>query len=158
MDETTFSIFVDEMGGVSLTTNASVPASTVDSKGVPLGSVTLSGPQAVAYATYSAPGEAASAQATRFGQVVDALMAKLPTYSNSVQAYLNQLGLIPDPSLPLSKLSPILAALAAQQSAGKVTVAMLPLNADDSLNASAASSVVSSLLGGTVAKASASAS
>jgi hypothetical protein len=157
MDETTFGIFVDELGGLSLTTNAAVPASTADPKGVPLGSTTLTGVQAVAYATYSASGESPTAQAERFAQVMDALIAKLPPYANEVGAYLNLLGLIPDPSLPLSKLNPILAALAAQQHAGKVTVATLPLTSGDALNATAAASAVSQLLGGTV-KASASAS
>jgi anionic cell wall polymer biosynthesis LytR-Cps2A-Psr (LCP) family protein len=150
MDETTFGIFIDNLGGVSLTTNTSIPASTADPKGVTQGTVTLSGVQAVAYATYTASGEAATAQSARFGQVLNALMAKLPTESSAVQAYLNQLGLIPDPSLPLSKLSPILAALAAQENAGAVTVATLPLTSGNALNQTAASSVVSKLLGGTV--------
>lgn len=150
MDETTFGIFVDDVGGISLTTNTSVPASAIDPKGVPQGSVTLTGVQAVAYATYTASGEASTAQAARFGQVLNALVAKLPTYSNSVQAYLNQLALIPDPALPLSKLSAVLATLAAQQNAGKVTVTTLPLTSGDSLNETAAAAVVSRLLGGTV--------
>ena len=157
MDETTFGIFVDELGGLPLTTNAAVPASAADPKGVPLGSTTLTGVQAVAYATYSASGESATGQAERFAQVMDALIAKLPPYANEVGAYLNLLGLIPDPSLPLSKLNPILAALAAQRNAGRVTVATLPLTSGDALNATAAASAVSQLLGGTV-KASASAS
>jgi LytR cell envelope-related transcriptional attenuator len=156
MDETTFGIFVDELGGLALTTNAAVPASTADPKGVPEGTGTLTGVQAVAYATYEGSGEAATAQAVRFGQVLNALMAKMPTYNDSVEAYLNQLGLIPDPSLPLSKLSPILAALAAQQQGNRVTVATLPLTTGNSLNDTAAAKIVSTLLGGT-AKAGASA-
>jgi len=156
MDETTFGIFVDELGGVSLTTNTAVPASTADPKGVTQGTVTLSGAQAVAYATYTASGEAATAQAARFGQVLNALVANIPAYPVSVEAYLTNLGLIPDPSLPISKLGPILAALAAQQNAGRVTVATLPLTSGDALNATAAAAIVSKLLGGT-AKAGASA-
>jgi hypothetical protein len=150
IDETTFTILVDDLGGLSLTTNTAVPASGTDTKGVPLGSTSLSGAQAVAYATYSASGEAANAQAARFGQVMNALIAKLPTISNEVTSYLNLLGLIPDPSLPLSKLSPILAALAAQQNAGAITVATLPLTSGDELNETAAAAVVNKLLGGTV--------
>ena len=152
IDETTFGIFVDEIGGISLTTNTAVPASPADPKGVPAGPTKLSGVQAVAYATYQAPGEPATAQAARFGQVLNALFAALPSISVSVTAYLNQLGLIPDPSLPLAKLSPIIAALAAQQSAGKVSVATLPLAADgsDALNATGASEIVAKYLGGTL--------
>lgn len=156
MDETTFGIFVTELGGVTLTTNTAVPASTADPTGVTQGTVTLTGVQAVAYATYEGSDEAATAQAVRFGQVLNALLAKIPTFNDSVEAYLNQLGLIPDPSLPLTKLSPILAALAAQQQGGRVTVATLPLTTGDSLNDTAAAEIVSSLLGGT-AKAGASA-
>ncbi|MBR7831391.1 LytR C-terminal domain-containing protein, partial [Actinospica sp. MGRD01-02] len=150
IDETTFTILVDDLGGLSLTTNTAVPASGADTKGVPLGSTSLTGAQAVAYATYSASGEAATAQAARFGQVMNALIAKLPTISNEVTSYLNLLGLIPDPSLPLSKLSPILAALAAQQNAGAITVATLPLTSADELNETAAAAIVNKLLGGTV--------
>ncbi|HET9170302.1 MAG TPA: hypothetical protein VFN97_12740 [Actinospica sp.] len=157
MDETTFGIFVDEIGGLSVTTNTAVPASAADPKGVPLGATTLTGVQAVAYATYAKPGESAGAQAARFGQVMDALIAKLPSYTNEVQSYLNLLGLIPDPSLPLSKLSPLLAVLAAQRNAGQVTLATLPLTSSGTLDAGSAAAVVSRLLGGTV-KASATAS
>jgi len=149
MDETTFGIFITNIGGITLTTNTAVPASTADPSGVAEGTETLTGVQAVAYATYSASGEAATAQAARFGQVMNALMAKMPTDWISVRAYLNQLGLIPDPALPINKLSPILAALAAQQQAGRVTVATLPLTSSDSLNATAAAEVVAKLLGGT---------
>jgi hypothetical protein len=134
-----------------------VPATTADPKGVKAGSDTLTGAQAVAYATYQASGESGSVQAARFGQVVEALMAKMPSSNISVSAYLKQLALIPDAELPLTKLSPILAALAAQQAAGQVTVATLPLAADGSntLNSAGAAQIVSKLLGGT-AKASAS--
>ena len=156
MDETTFGIFVTELGGVTLTTNTAVPASTADPAGVTQGTVTLTGAQAVAYATYEGSDEAATAQAVRFGQVLNALLAKIPTFNDSVEAYLNQLGLIPDPSLPLTKLSPILAALAAQQQGGRVTVATLPLTTGNALNDTAAAEIVSNLLGGT-AKAGASA-
>lgn len=152
IDETTFGIFVDELNGISLTTNAAVPPTSADPKGVPAGQSTLTGVQAVAYATYQASGEPVAAQAARFGQVLDALFAKMPAYSVSVTAYLNQLGLIPDPTLPLSKLSPILAGLAAQQAAGRMTVAKLPLtgNGSSALNTTGASEIVSKLLGGTV--------
>jgi hypothetical protein len=156
IDETSFGIFVQNLGGITLTTNTALPATTADPKGVTAGTVTLTGQQAVAYATYQGTGEAATAQAVRFGQVMNALMAKMPTYSDSVEAYLNQLGIIPDPALPVSKLGPILAALAAQQAAGRVTVATLPLTTGDALNETAAAEIVSKLLGGT-AKAGASA-
>ena len=150
MDETTFGIFVDNIGGITLTTNTAVPASTADPKGVAQGTEKLTGVQAVAYATYQASGEASTAQPVRFGQVLNALMAALTPSLDSVEAYLNQLGLIPDPSLPINKLSPVLVALAAQQQAGRVKVEALPLTSNNSLNDSAAAAIVSKLLGGTV--------
>ena len=152
MDETTFGILVTYLDGLSLTTNTAVPASSADPTGVPAGTTTLTGVQAVAYATYQASGEPASAQAARFAQVLTALMNKMPTYSVSVNAYLNQLGLITDPALPVSKLGPFLASLAAQQAAGLMTVATLPLTSDgsNSLNYTGATQIVSKLLGGTL--------
>jgi len=152
MNETTFSIFVDELGGLNVTTNTDIPTSSTDPAGVKQGPDSLTGAQAVAYATYQAPGESDSAQAVRFGQVVTAMMAKLPSFGNAVSAQLNQLGLITKPSMPLTKLSPILAALAAQQAAGKVTEVVLPLSQDgtDSLNYAASAPIVAKLLGGTM--------
>lgn len=153
MNETTFAIFVDELGGLTVTTNTDIPATSADPSGVKQGTaVTLSGAQTVAYATYQATGESDSAQAVRFGQVVSAMMAKMPTFGNAVSAQLNQLGLITKPSMPLTKLSPILAALAAQQAAGKVTEVVLPLSQDgtDSLNYTAATPIVAKFLGGTM--------
>lgn len=151
MDEITFGIFIDELGGLTLNTNTAVPATSADPTGVKEGAVSLDGVQSVAYATYQAPGESDSAQAVRFGQVVTALLAKMPQFGNAVSAQLNQLGLITKPSMPLSKLSPILAALAAQQGAGKVTEVVLPLSQDgsDTLNYTAAAPIVAKLLGGT---------
>jgi anionic cell wall polymer biosynthesis LytR-Cps2A-Psr (LCP) family protein len=152
MDEITFGIFVDELGDLSVNTNTAIKASTADPSGVQQGDVTLDGAQSVAYATYQAPGEPISAQATRFGQVVTAMLTKLPSLSNAVSAQLNQLGLITKPAMPLSKLSPILAALAGQQDAGKVTEQILPLNQDgsDTLDYTAAAPIVAKLLGGTM--------
>lgn len=152
MNETTFSIFVDELGGLAMTTNTAIPATTADPSGVKEGLGSLTGAQAIAYATYQAPGESDSAQAVRFGQVVTALMTQMPTFGNAVTNQLNTLGLITKPSMPLSKLSPILAALAAQQAAGKVSEVVLPLSQDgtDSLNYTAAAPIVAKLLGGTM--------
>ena len=152
MDETTFGILVTYLEGLSLTTNTAVPASSADPAGVPAGKTSLTGVQAVAYATYQAAGEPASAQAARFGQVLTALMNAMPNYPVSVNADLNKLGLITDPALPVSKLGPFLASLAAQQAAGLMTVATLPLTSDgsNSLNYTGAAQIVSKLLGGTL--------
>ena len=181
LDESTFAVLIDSFGGVQLTTNAAVPAvngaaaptpgasasatasatataaagvagSTATSPAVPLGSAKLTGAQAMAYALYKAPGEPISAQVNRFGQVLTAMLQEMPTTAELVTAYLNQLGVVYDPSLPESKVATILAQMAAEQQAGNFTVKALPLqdNSTNQLDFTAAGPIISSLLGGTV--------
>jgi hypothetical protein len=149
MDETTFAALVDEMDGLPVTTTVAVPAGA-SRPAVALGKETLTGAQAVAYAAYTVKGESAEAQTDRFGQVVAAMLAVLPTNPVVVTGYLNHLGIVNDPTLPESRLSPILGALAAEQQAGKFTVQPLPMRTDGSeeLDYQAASPVVANLLGG----------
>ncbi len=154
MDETTFAALIDEIGGVQVTTDTAVPAATASAgptaPAVAKGSEKLTGAQAISYATYSAPGDSPTAQAQRFGQVVTALLAVLPTEATSITADLGHIGIIDDPSLPESKLSPILASLAYEQQAGAFTVQALPLRSDGSmeLDYAAAAPIVTRLLGG----------
>jgi hypothetical protein len=154
MDETTFAALIDELGGIQVTTNAAVPAATATAEptapAFAAGAQKLTGAEALAYATYKAPGEAATAQAQRFGQVVAAVLAMMPPEATSITAELNHVGIIDDPSLPESKLSPILAALAIDQQASAFTVKALPLRADGSmeLDYTAAAPIVNNLLGG----------
>jgi hypothetical protein len=155
MDEITFAGLIDELGGVQVTTNAAVPAVTASptAAAVPQGSEKLTGGQAVAYATYTAKGESTSAQSQRFGQVVAGLLAVLPPDAAAITSYLNHLGIVDDPSLPEAELSPILAALAAEQQAGAFTAKVLPLRTDgtNEMDVQAAGPIVSSLLGGALA-------
>ena len=152
MDEVTFAGLIDEIGGIKLTANAAVPAVTVTptAAAIPAGAGKLTGGQAIAYGTYAAKGEAPGAQSDRFGQVVAALLAALPNDAVAVTSYLNHLGIVDDPALPESKLSPILAALATEQQAGAFTAKVLPVRTDGSneLDFQAAAPIVSSLLGG----------
>ena len=152
MDEITFAGLIDQIGGIQLNADVAVPAATASptADAVAVGNQKLTGGQAVAYSTYTAKGEGPDAQIERFGQVVSGLFAALPTDSGAITAYLNHLGIVDDPALPESKLSPILAALAAEQQAGTFTAKALPLRTDGSneLNVQAAAPIVSSLLGG----------
>lgn len=154
MDEITFAELIDQIGGITLDADTAVPAATASPTAPPVGAghQKLSGPQAVAYATYTRNGDTAAAQPDRFGQVVQAVLAALPADSASITAYLNQLGTVDDPSLPDSKLSPILTSLATEEQAGAFTVQPLPLRTDgsDELDYQAAAPVVSTLLGGAV--------
>jgi anionic cell wall polymer biosynthesis LytR-Cps2A-Psr (LCP) family protein len=152
MDEITFAGLIDEIGGIKLTATAAVPAVTAPptAAAVPAGAGKLTGGQAIAYGTYTAKGEPAIAQGKRFGQVVEGLLAALPTDADAMTAYLNHLGLVDNPALPDSRLSPILAALAASTQAGSFTANTLPLRTDGSneLDSQAAAPIVASLLGG----------
>lgn len=152
MDEVTFAGLIDEIGGIQLNATVAVPAVTASptAAAIPVGNQKLTGNQAVAYGIYAAKGEDPDAQIQRFGQVVSSLLAALPTDSAAITAYLNHLGIVDDPALPESKLSPILAALAAEQQAGAFTAKALPLRADGSnaMNVQAAAPIVSNLLGG----------
>ncbi len=155
MDEVTFAGLIDEIGGIQVDTNTAIPAvnATPSAAPIPKGNDKLTGGQAVAYGTYTAKGEPLTAQSERFGQVVAGLLGALPTDADAITAYLNHLGIVDDPALPESKLSPILAALAAQEQSGAFTAKALPLRNDGSaeMDAQAAAPIVTSLLGGAVA-------
>ncbi len=152
MDKVTFASLIDEIGGIKLTANTAVPAvtATPTAAAIPTGPGKLTGGQAIAYGTYTANGEAPGAQSERFGQVVAGLLNALPAEPVAITSYLNHLGIVDDPSLPESKLSPILAALSAEQQAGAFTAKVLPVRTDGSngMDAQAAGPIVSSVLGG----------
>jgi len=152
MDEITFAGLIDEIGGIQLNANVAVPAATASptAAAIPVGNQKLTGSQAVAYGISTAKGDGPDAQIERFGQVVSSLLAALPTDPGAITAYLNHLGVVDDPALPESKLSPILAALAVEQQAGAFTAKALPVRTDGSnaMNVQAAAAIVSSLLGG----------
>lgn len=152
MDKVTFAGLIDELGGIQINADVAVPAVTASptAAAIPVGNQKLTGGQALAYGTYTAKGDGPDAQIDRFGQVVTGLLAALPTDSGAITAYLNHLGIVDDPSLPESKLSPILAALAVEQQAGAFTAKAIPLRTDGSneMDVQAAAPLVSSLLGG----------
>jgi LytR cell envelope-related transcriptional attenuator len=149
MDETTFAALVDEMNGLPVTTTVAVPAQGT-APAVPLGSDTLSGAQSIAYLTYAPKGEQPAAQVDRFGQIVTALLKTLPTDPIVINGYLNHLGIVNDPALPNSRLTPILAALASEEQSGKFVLDPLPMRTDgsDELDYQGAGPIVTNLLGG----------
>ena len=105
VDEITFAAFIDSIGTVILDTNATVPG--VDGKAVVQqgNREQLSGPQAVLYATYRAPGETPDKQLARFGQVVAAMLAKIPADTSTTEKLLNLQATVPDPDLPNDRLA-----------------------------------------------------
>ncbi|GAA3009706.1 hypothetical protein GCM10020229_21670 [Kitasatospora albolonga] len=144
---------VAQLGSIKVDTNAVVK----DANGkelAPAGkNVTLSGPAAVAYATYQAPGEATEAQLARFGQVMDAVLKVMPTELKDAQDTVRRVGSVLDPSLPEAALGGVLAQLAKLDQSGKLTVSTLKVQPDGTLDEAIAGAQVKEVLGGTVSKA-----
>ncbi|MFI6348983.1 LytR C-terminal domain-containing protein [Streptomyces sp. NPDC050560] len=164
---------VELVGNIDIDTNTDVPdtpakdtsdkgasddakgASDEDAKG---GSVlvrkgenqTLSGPMAVAYATYSAPGEPATAQLERFGQVMLGVLRKLSSDPGAATTTVETLAQILDPSLSDKDLGAFLAKLADHAKVGDYKTTLLAVKPDGTLSQDAVDSVVKNDLGGAV--------
>lgn len=143
---------VDLVGNIDVDTDTDVPdakkgASPLVKKGT---AQTLSGPMAVAYATYRGPDEAEAKQLTRFGQVMRGVLRKISDDPKAATVTVQTLAQILDPSLPEKDLGASLAKLAEHAKIGDYKTALLPVQEDGSLTDSAADSVVKDILGGTV--------
>ncbi|MGW0699365.1 LytR C-terminal domain-containing protein [Streptomyces sp. NPDC002867] len=143
---------VELVGTIDLTTDTEVPgAKKGDEPLVKKGeNQTLDGRAAVAYATYSAPGEAEEKQLQRFGQVMQGVLKKLPDDAESATVVVETLAQILDPSLNERDLGSSLAQLAEHAKGGDYKTALLPVQQDGTLTEQAADSVVKDVLGGSV--------
>ncbi|GGR75991.1 membrane protein [Streptomyces aureoverticillatus] len=146
---------VELVGNIDIDTNADVPDPKAKKKGeAPLvqkgEQQTLSGPMAVAYATYRAPGEAETAQLTRFGQVMQGVLRKLSSDPQAATVTVQSLAQILDPSLKEKDLGTFLAKLADRAKGGDYATALLPVRQDGTLTEKASASVVKDVLGGVV--------
>ncbi|MFE1955565.1 LCP family protein [Streptomyces sp. NPDC059524] len=143
---------VELVGNIEVTTNTDVPDPA--KKGTFLvhkgQEQTLSGPAAVAYATYRAKGEAQTAQLLRFGQVMQGVLRKLSSDPQAATTTVQTLAQILDPSLTEKDLGAFLAKLADHAKEGDYKTALLPVGQDGTLSEAAANSVVEDVLGGTV--------
>ncbi|MGW2383035.1 LytR C-terminal domain-containing protein [Streptomyces sp. NPDC001658] len=144
---------VDLVGNINVDTNIDVPDPAAKKKGeAPLVSKgkdqTLSGKMAVAYATYRASGEAQDAQLERFGQVMQGVLRKLSSDAQGATVTVQTLGQIIEPPLTDKDLGTFLAKLADLAKGGDYKTALLPVQADGTLSASASESVVKDVLGG----------
>lgn len=145
---------VDLVGNIEVDTNADVPDPKAKKKGeAPLVSKgkdqTLSGKMAVAYATYRGSGEAQNAQLERFGQVMQGVMRKLSSDAQGATVTVQTLGQIIEPPLTDKDLGTFLAKLADLAKGGDYKTALLPVQADGTLNTEASAGVVKDVLGGT---------
>ncbi|MFD7131772.1 LCP family protein [Streptomyces sp. NPDC059894] len=145
---------VDLVGNIEVDTDTDVPDPDATKKGqAPLvnkgENQTLSGKMAVAYATYRAEGEAQNAQLERFGQVMQGVLRKVSSDAQAATVTVQTLAQILDPSLTDKDLGAFLAGLADLAKGGDHKTALLPVQADGTLDAEASASVVKDVLGGT---------
>jgi anionic cell wall polymer biosynthesis LytR-Cps2A-Psr (LCP) family protein len=158
---------VELVGNIDITTDTDVPdpapkkgakdaKGSSGGKGTPQPLVkkgegqTLSGPMAVAYATYRAPGEPETAQLSRFGQVMQGVLRKLSSDPQSATVTVQTLAQILDPSLGDKDLGAFLAKLADHAKGGDYRTTLLPVQQDGTLSEEATDRVVKDMLGGTV--------
>ncbi|MGX1547125.1 LytR C-terminal domain-containing protein [Streptomyces adustus] len=145
---------VDLVGNIEVDTDTDVPDPEAEKKNAaPLvhkgKDQTLSGKMAVAYATYSASGEARNAQLERFGQVMQGVLRKVSSDAQGATVTVQTLAQILDPSLTDKDLGAFLAKLADLAKGGDYKTALLPVQDDGTLSAQTSSSVVKDVLGGT---------
>ncbi|MFF3498066.1 LytR C-terminal domain-containing protein [Streptomyces sp. NPDC003247] len=144
---------VDLVGNIEVDTDTDVPDPDAEKGQAPLVNKgedqTLSGKMAVAYATYRAEGEAQNAQLERFGQVMQGVLRKVSSDAQAATVTVQTLAQILDPSLTDKDLGAFLAGLADLAKGGDHKTALLPVQADGTLDAEASASVVKDVLGGT---------
>ncbi|MEV0527742.1 LCP family protein [Streptomyces sp. NPDC050439] len=145
---------VELVGNIDIDTNAEVPDPKAKKGQAPLvkkgEQQTLSGPMAVAYATYRASGEPETAQLDRFGQVMQGVLRKLSSDPQAATTTVQSLAQILDPSLKEKDLGAFLAKLADRAKGGDYSTQTLPVRQDGTLSEKAGASVVKSVLGGAV--------
>ncbi|MFF3642330.1 LCP family protein [Streptomyces sp. NPDC002564] len=145
---------VELVGNIDIDTNADVPDPKAKKGEAPLvkkgGQQTLSGPMAVAYATYRAPGESATAQLERFGAVMQGILRKLSSDPQAATTTVQSLAQILDPSLEEKDLGAFLAKLADRAKGGDYQTTLLPVRQDGTLSEQAGDTVVKDVLGGAV--------
>ncbi|MEU8704794.1 LCP family protein [Streptomyces sp. NPDC048565] len=143
---------VELVGNIEVDTDTAVPdskkgADPLVNKGK---AQTLSGPMAVAYATYQGSGEPESKQLARFGEVMRSVLRKLSEDPKAATLTIETLAQILDPSLPEQDLGASLAKLAGHAKVGDYRTELLPVQGDGTLTEKATEDVVKDVLGGKV--------
>lgn len=160
LDTPYLEILVESLGGITVDTDTAVNGTQKDAGKVLVNegkAQELNGQSAVAYATHRGAGEAQAKQLMRFGQVMQAVLAKMPSDAAMATKTVESLNAIQDPSLPANALGASLAQLAEQAKTGAYSTALLPVQPNGTLSEQATASVVKDVLGGTVKNAGASA-
>jgi anionic cell wall polymer biosynthesis LytR-Cps2A-Psr (LCP) family protein len=153
LDSPYLELLVDSLGDVLVDTDTTVMGTGKD-KGktlVPQGKKQdLNGQAAVVYATYKGPRESQIDQLKRFGQVMQAVLKKMPSAAPDATRSVQALSQILDPSLTDKQLGASLGQLAELAKTGAYDTATLPVLKDGALSERATESVVKEVLGGSV--------
>ncbi|MEV7191132.1 LCP family protein [Streptomyces sp. NPDC093510] len=145
---------VELVGNIDIDTNTDVPDPKAKKGEAPLVTKgeqqTLSGPMAVAYATYRARGETETDQLNRFGEVMQGVLRKLSSDPQAATTTVQSLAQILDPSLEEKDLGAFLAKLADRAKGGDYKTSLMPVQQDGTLTEKAGETVVKDVLGGAV--------
>ncbi|MFE6835716.1 LCP family protein [Streptomyces sp. NPDC057705] len=146
---------VELVGGIEVDTDTAVPADdAAKTPAVAQGQKqSLSGPMAVAYATYRGQGEPEAKQLERVGKVLQAVLRKVPSDPKAAAVTVESIGQILDPALNAQTLGALLARLGEHAKVGAYRTDLLAVKADGTLTDEANKKVVKEVLGGSVAAA-----
>ncbi|MFD9260958.1 LCP family protein [Streptomyces sp. NPDC059538] len=141
---------VELVGGIEVDTDTAVPADdAAKTPAVAQGQKqSLSGPMAVAYATFRGQGEPEAKQLERLGKVLQAVLRKVPSDPKAAAVTVESIGQILDPALNAQTLGALLSRLGAHAKVGAWRTDVLTVKADGALTDEANKKVVKEVLGG----------
>jgi len=117
---------VDSIGGVDADVDVDVRQGDVIK--ITAGQQHLGGAAAAEFATYAVPGQPAQAQLARLDTVLEAVFAKLSAKPAGVSAQLAALGATSHSTMPLARLSQVLADLTALDASNSLVYQSLPVH------------------------------
>ncbi|MGW2269029.1 LCP family protein [Streptomyces yangpuensis] len=141
---------VELVGGIEADTDTAVPADdAAKTPAVAQGQKqSLSGPMAVAYATYRAQGEPEAKQLERTGKVLHAVLRKFPSDPKAGAVTVESIGQILDPALNAQTLGTMLSKLGAHAKVGAYRTDVIAVKPDGTLTDDTNKKVVKEVLGG----------
>ncbi|GGY84165.1 LCP family protein [Streptomyces avidinii] len=143
---------VELVGGIEVDTDTAVPADdAAKTPAVAQGQKqSLSGPMAVAYATFRGQGEPEAKQLDRVGKVLQAVLRKVPSDPKAAAVTVESIGQILDPALNAQTLGALLSRLGEHAKVGAYRTDVLTVKQDGTLTDEANKNVVKEVLGGSV--------
>lgn len=146
---------VELVGGIEADTDAAVPADdAAKTPAVGQGEKqSLSGPMAVAYATYRAQGEPEAKQQERMGRVLQGVLRKVPGDPKAAAVTVESIGQILDPALDAQTLGALLSRLGEHAKTGAYRTDVLAVKPDGTLTDETNKKVVKEVLGGSASAA-----